>query len=32
MGALKRNFTAPDGKQTNQDGVWVVDGVVQAQK
>ncbi len=28
-GALKRNFTAPDGKQTNGDGVWAVNGVPQ---
>lgn len=28
-GSLKRNMTAPDGSRTNQDGVWVVDGVVQ---
>ncbi len=32
LGALKRNFTAPDGKQTNQDGIWVMDGIVQTQK
>lgn len=28
-GALKRNFMTTDGYQTNQDGAWVVNGVVQ---
>ena len=28
-GALKRGFTAPDGSETDQDGAWTVDGVVQ---
>ena len=30
-GALGRNVTAPDGSQTNEDGAWIVDGVVQVQ-
>lgn len=28
-GALKRNHTTDDGSRTDQDGAWVVDGVVQ---
>lgn len=31
-GALKKNYTAPDGKQTNEQGAWVVNGVVQRQE
>ena len=30
-GALGRNVTAPDGSRTNEDGAWIVDGVVQVQ-
>lgn len=28
-GSLKRNFEAPDGRKSNGDGAWVLDGVVQ---
>ena len=31
-GALKKNYTASDGKQTNEQGAWVVNGVVQRQE
>ena len=31
-GALKRNAVLADGKQTNENGAWIVNGVVQRQE
>ncbi len=31
-GALLRNYIAPDGRKTNHEGMWIVDGVVQHQQ